>query len=106
MRRSEPCVDRALGALAHLASHRSSRMVVAEVMHVEPHYTMSGIARPTVANRDTNDDQHSFGGLRRAGLPEPVATTGVCGRRVKLGCRSLLTDVPRCFGCSLASLLP
>jgi len=55
---------------AQMGMMEEAQMEVAKVMRIEPHYTISGIARPTITFKDTNDDQHYFGGLRRAGLPE------------------------------------
>jgi adenylate cyclase len=47
-----------------------ARRAVAEVMRIEPNYTISGITRPTIAFKNAEDDQHYFDGLRKAGLPE------------------------------------
>jgi len=47
-----------------------ARRAVAEVMRIEPNYTISGITRPTIAFKNAEDDQHYFDGLRKGGLPE------------------------------------
>jgi len=43
---------------------------IAEVVRIEPNYTIGGIARPTITFKNAEDDQHYFDGLRKAGLPE------------------------------------
>ena len=47
-----------------------ARAEVDQVVRIEPNYTISGIARPTIAFKHADDDQHYFDGLRKAGLPE------------------------------------
>ena len=55
---------------AQLGQHEKARVAVAEVMRVEPNYTINGITRPTTVFKDPEDDRHFFDGLRKAGLPE------------------------------------
>ena len=55
---------------AQLGQHEKAGAVVAEVMRMEPSFTISGIVRPTVVFKDLEDDRHYFDGLRKAGLPE------------------------------------
>src|SRR5262245_12215533 len=50
-----------------------ARAVAAEVMRLEPNYTISGIARRTMTFKNAEDDQHFFDGLRKAGLPSSFA---------------------------------
>lgn len=55
---------------AQLGQHAKARAAVAEVMRMDPRFTISGIARPTVVFKNPEDDRHYFDGLRKAGLPE------------------------------------
>jgi adenylate cyclase len=55
---------------AQLGQHEKARTAVAEVMRMEPTFTISGIVRPTVVFKDPEDDRHYFDGLRKAGLPD------------------------------------
>jgi len=55
---------------AQLGQLEEARAEAAEVMRLVPNYTISGIARRTVAFKQAEDDEHYFDGLRKAGLPE------------------------------------
>jgi TolB-like protein/class 3 adenylate cyclase len=55
---------------AQMGKLEEARAEVAEVIRIEPNYSIGGIARPTVVFKNTEDDQHYFDGLRKAGLPE------------------------------------
>ena len=52
-----------MGQLEHAGAE------VAEVMRLDPNYTIGGVARPTAAFKNANDDKHYYDGLRKAGLP-------------------------------------
>lgn len=43
---------------------------VAEVLRLQPHYTISGVKRPINAFKYAEDYEHFVDGLRKAGLPE------------------------------------
>jgi len=55
---------------AQMGRLKEARAAVAELMRLEPNYTIGGIARRLAAFKNANDDQHYFEGLRKAGLPE------------------------------------
>jgi adenylate cyclase len=55
---------------AQMGKFLEARAAVAELMRLEPNFTISGVARPTVVFKNAEDDQHYFDGLRKAGLPE------------------------------------
>jgi adenylate cyclase len=55
---------------AQLGQMENARAAVAEVLRVQPDYTISGTARRLVAFKDPEDDKHFLDGLRKAGLPE------------------------------------
>jgi adenylate cyclase len=55
---------------AQLGKAEEARAAAAELMRLEPDYTIGGIARPTIVFKNAEDDQHYFDGLRKAGLPE------------------------------------
>jgi len=55
---------------AQMGKAKEARTAVAELMRIEPNFTISGIARPTMAFKSAEDDQHHCDGLRKAGLPE------------------------------------
>ena len=57
-------------AYAQMGRFEEARAAVAEVMRIEPGYTISGITRPTITFKNVEDAQHYFDGLRKAGLPE------------------------------------
>src|SRR5262245_9410567 len=55
---------------AQMGKLLEARAAVAELMRLEPNYTISGTARPTTKFKNVEDDQHYFDGLKKAGLPE------------------------------------
>ena len=55
---------------AQMGKLEDARAVVAEVMRIEPNYTIGGTSRPMTSYRNPEDDRHYFDGLRKAGLPE------------------------------------
>jgi adenylate cyclase len=55
---------------AQMGKLEEARAAAAEVIRLEPTYTIGGIARPTASFKDPKDDEHYFDGLRKAGLPE------------------------------------
>ena len=55
---------------AQMDQLEEARAEVAEVMRLDPNYTIGGVARPTAAFKNAKDDKHYFAGLRKAGLPE------------------------------------
>jgi len=55
---------------AQMGKFLEARAAVTELMRLEPNYTISGIARPTIVFKNLKDDQHYFDGLKKAGLPE------------------------------------
>jgi adenylate cyclase len=55
---------------AQMGKLEEARAAVAELMRLEPNYTISGTARPTMMFKNVEDDRHYFDGLRKAGLPE------------------------------------
>jgi adenylate cyclase len=55
---------------AQIGQLEQARAEVAEVMRLDPNYTIGGVARPTAAFKNAEDDKHYFDGLHKAGLPE------------------------------------
>ena len=55
---------------AQLGQIGEARTEAAEVLRVQPNFTISGTARRLVAFKDPEDEKHYFEGLRKAGLPE------------------------------------
>jgi len=55
---------------AQMGRLEEARAAVAEIMRIEPNYTIGGSSRPMIAFKNPEDDQHLFDGLRKAGLPE------------------------------------
>ena len=55
---------------AQIGKLEEARAAVAEVMRIEPNYTIGGTTRVLVRFKNPDDDQHYFDGLRKAGLPE------------------------------------
>jgi len=55
---------------AQMGRFEEARAAVAEVMRIEPNYTIGGTSRALVTFKKPDDDQHYFDGLRKAGLPE------------------------------------
>jgi adenylate cyclase len=55
---------------AQMGQFEEARAEVSEVMRLDPNYTIGGVARPTAAFKNAEDDKHYFDGLRKAGLPE------------------------------------
>jgi len=55
---------------AQLGQMGEARAEAAEVLRMQPNYTISGTTRRFVAFKDPEDDKHYFEGLRKAGLPE------------------------------------
>jgi len=60
-----------LGATyAQLGQLGEARARAAEVLRLQPSYTIAGTSRRIIAFRSEEDDKHFFDGLRKAGLPE------------------------------------
>jgi adenylate cyclase len=55
---------------AQIGKLEEARAAVAEVMRIEPDYTIGGTSRLLTTFKNPADDQHYFDGLRKAGLPE------------------------------------
>jgi len=55
---------------ARLDNFKDARSEAAEVLRLEPSYTIAGTTRRIVAFKQPRDDRHFFDGLRKAGLPE------------------------------------
>src|SRR5262245_8688598 len=55
---------------AQMGKLAEGRAAVAEVMRIEPNFSISGTTRVLVTFKNPDDDQHYFDGLRKAGLPE------------------------------------
>ena len=55
---------------AQMDMPEEAHAVVAEVMRIWPAYTISGASRPMLTFKNTDNDQHFFDGLRKAGFPE------------------------------------
>jgi adenylate cyclase len=55
---------------AQLGRMGDARAEVAEVLRIQPNYTIAGTARRATAFKSAKDDMHFFDGLRKAGLPE------------------------------------
>jgi len=55
---------------AHLGHLEEARAEAAEVLRLQPNYTIARMSRPIVAFKDPKDDKHYFDALRKAGLPE------------------------------------
>jgi adenylate cyclase len=54
---------------ARLDQLKDARAEAAEVLRLEPNYTIAGTTRRIIAFRQVKDDKHFFDGLRKAGLP-------------------------------------
>jgi adenylate cyclase len=60
-----------LGATyAQLGQLGEARARAAEVLRLQPSYTIAGTSRRIIAFRSEEDDKHFFDGLCKAGLPE------------------------------------
>jgi adenylate cyclase len=57
-------------AYAQLGRMEEAQAAAAEVLRLQPNYTISGISRRIFAFKDPKDAKHFFDGLRKAGLPE------------------------------------
>jgi adenylate cyclase len=55
---------------AQLGRLEEARAEAAEVLRLQPNYTIAGMTRPIAAFKDPKDDKHFFDALRKAGLPE------------------------------------
>ena len=55
---------------AQLGQLEEARAEAAEVLRLQPNYTIAGTTRRVVGFKDPKDDKHFFDGLRKAGLPE------------------------------------
>ena len=55
---------------AQMGQMEEARAEAAEVLRVQPNFTISGTVRQLAAFKDPEDDKHYFEGLRKAGLPE------------------------------------
>jgi adenylate cyclase len=55
---------------ARLDQLEEARAEVAEVLRIQPDYTISGTARPTMPFKSARDGEHLFEGQRMAGVPE------------------------------------
>lgn len=47
-----------------------ARAEAAEVLRVQPGYTLATTARQIMGFKSAKDDKHYFDGMRKAGLPE------------------------------------
>jgi adenylate cyclase len=52
------------------AARPRSEAAAAEVLRIQPDYTIAGTAKPTMVFKSAEDAEHFFDGLRQAGLPE------------------------------------
>jgi adenylate cyclase len=57
-------------AYAKLGQMENAHAEVAEVLRVQPNFTISGTMKQLVSFKAPEDDKHYFEGLRKAGLPE------------------------------------
>jgi adenylate cyclase len=55
---------------ARLGQMLEAREEVAEVLRIEPTYTINGTSRRLMDFKNAKDAAHLFAGLRKAGLPE------------------------------------
>jgi adenylate cyclase len=55
---------------AQLGRLEEARAEAAEVLRLQPNYTIAGMTRPISRFKDPKDDKHFFDALRKAGLPE------------------------------------
>jgi len=55
---------------AQMGKLEEARAAAAEVMRIEPNYTIGSTSRALITFKNPDDDQHYFDGLRKAGLPE------------------------------------
>jgi adenylate cyclase len=55
---------------AQMGQMGETRAEAAEILRVQPNFTISGTARQLAAFKHPEDDKHYFEGLRNAGLPE------------------------------------
>lgn len=55
---------------AQMGQLEQARAEVAEIMRLDPNYTMGRVARQTAVFRNAKDDEHYYDGLRKSGLPE------------------------------------
>jgi len=55
---------------ARMGKLEEARAAAAEVMRIEPNYTIGGTSMALVTFKNPDDGQHYFDGLRKAGLPE------------------------------------
>jgi adenylate cyclase len=55
---------------ARLGLLEEARAEAAEVLRVQPNYTITGTQRRLMAFKCAKDGRHFFDGLRKAGLPE------------------------------------
>jgi adenylate cyclase len=55
---------------AQLGKLEEARAEAAEVLRIEPTYTIEGAGAQINAFKRTQDAEHYFGGLRKAGIPE------------------------------------
>ena len=56
--------------LAQLGQLDEARAEAAEVLRLDPKYTIDGTQRRLALNKRPEDTEHLFDGLRKAGLPE------------------------------------
>jgi adenylate cyclase len=55
---------------ARLGQLKEARAAAAEVLRIQPNYTIAGTARLIAPFKQPEDDKHFFDALRKAGLPE------------------------------------
>jgi len=55
---------------AQLGQLEEARAETAEVLRLQPKFTIAGSTRPVMAFKSTEDEKHFFDGPRKAGLPE------------------------------------
>jgi adenylate cyclase len=61
---------------AQLGDLKKARTEAAEVLRLQPNYTIDGMTRRIVTFKDPNDDKHFFHALRKAGLPNSPRRRG------------------------------
>lgn len=59
-----------IATYAQMGKVEEARAAVAELMRIEPDYTIGATSRAMVTFKNPDDDQHFFEGLRKAGLAE------------------------------------
>jgi adenylate cyclase len=55
---------------AQLGQDKEARAEAAEVLRLQPDYTIAGTSRKFIPFKHSRDEEHYVDGLRKAGLPE------------------------------------